>query len=598
MFLGTTALREFWDPAQPMALLGEWCVREASDAAESRTILPCPWDDRARYYTTIAELEVVYERTLAALGGYLNAVHGVELPIRYWRIVLGPWVQHFVHVVADRTARLKMAEEHLPDFSTRILNRDGWITPGTTHEFVQRSTEDGYNLQLISELLVAQKKNPPSRAFPSVERQGSSRRQSWRRQLNELLEFIVSQGWQGVNYAYGGPAVGLYAMHCNAVDLVKFAAHLGPWAVPLTPPSSAIAALPRALTMDCRRSALAELALGNEAGIEHIAALLPQNFPALWLENFAAARQLAKRALSPRLRTIVSLVGWTFDEPFKLMAAEATLSGVRVVAGQHGGCYGVARYSSSEEHERRIADVYGTWGWASSTHPQDLNLPSQKLSLIANRGRGGKGEGDWVFVGNDHPRYLYRFQSSPVGGQWAQYFDAQLDFFRALSAATRSRFQYRRPPGADYGHRYYAQLRQAFPEVGIDGARKFQQRLLRCQLVVIDHNATTILEALAADVPTISFWQDCRWELRAEAVPYFEQLRAVGIWHPTAQAAAGQVMAVASDVAAWWQSRPVRDARTAFCNRFARASSDYAEQWKLVLSRELNSSGAEAIACV
>ena len=83
----------------------------------------------------------------------MNAAHRIDFGERYWRILIGLWLFHFVHVVYDRWMHLREALRRYPGLETIVLARGSFRTPGDTHEAVPWSCEDTYNLQLYSELL-------------------------------------------------------------------------------------------------------------------------------------------------------------------------------------------------------------------------------------------------------------------------------------------------------------------------------------------------------------------------------------------------------------------------------------------------------------
>lgn len=104
-FLITTALEESWRRDQPVLFLGEWCRRHSRreqwqqlDAA----VLPYHWDDRQKLESDYRTLTALHERLLLELTADLNRIHGVEHSMRYWRILVGPWLGFFVQTVFDR----------------------------------------------------------------------------------------------------------------------------------------------------------------------------------------------------------------------------------------------------------------------------------------------------------------------------------------------------------------------------------------------------------------------------------------------------------------------------------------------------------------
>ena len=97
-----------------------------------------------------------------------------------------------------------------------------------------------------------------------------------------------------------------------------------------------------------------------------------------------------------------------------------------------------------------------------------------------------------------------------------------------------------------------------------------RQLISRSRLVVHSYDSTGILETLSSNVPTLCFWHGGLGHLRASALPYYEQLRQAGILFDSPEAAAQKVSEVWGNVPAWWNSEEVQNARTSFCDRYAR----------------------------
>ena len=85
------------------------------------------------------------------------------------------------------------------------------------------------------------------------------------------------------------------------------------------------------------------------------------------------------------------------------------------------------------------------------------------------------------------------------------------------------------------------------------------------------------------DVPTVIFWNPKHWELRDSAMPYFEDLKSVGIFHDTPESAARHVNAIWSDVDAWWTSPAVREVLNRFKQRYCFLSDDLLDRIEDIL---------------
>src|SRR5438046_105299 len=110
MFLALTADSRFWDRDQEIVMLGAWCLRhDRKDELKGLNyqVLPYPWDDREKLYQDFRYLSNVYESTLLSLKDQLNFLHGTTHPLRYWRIVIGPWLYYYVNLLFEHQLCLK-----------------------------------------------------------------------------------------------------------------------------------------------------------------------------------------------------------------------------------------------------------------------------------------------------------------------------------------------------------------------------------------------------------------------------------------------------------------------------------------------------------
>ena len=84
--------------------------------------------------------------------------------------------------------------------------------------------------------------------------------------------------------------------------------------------------------------------------------------------------------------------------------------------------------------------------------------------------------------------------------------------------------------------------------------KSFNDSIANSRLVVSTYNATTFLETMALNIPTVIFWNPKHWELRDEAIDDFEDLKRVGILYHSPEACAKHVSAIWSDVSSWWRA--------------------------------------------
>mgnify|MGYP001017846153 CR=1 FL=1 len=112
MFLATTALNKFWEIETPTLFLGQWCIKYSDQEKFNDltyNIMDYPWDDETSIDHSIDYCRKIFELVLNELVMYMNHIHNTNYTKRYWQIILGHWLLHYIHVFYDRYICLKQA---------------------------------------------------------------------------------------------------------------------------------------------------------------------------------------------------------------------------------------------------------------------------------------------------------------------------------------------------------------------------------------------------------------------------------------------------------------------------------------------------------
>ena len=90
-------------------------------------------------------------------------------------------------------------------------------------------------------------------------------------------------------------------------------------------------------------------------------------FPKVFLENFVDLKNFTLDSNLPKNpKKVISANALWYDSFFMFYTARLMENGTKLIYAQHGGAYGIAKYSWPEEHEKRISDKYLSWGWSGS----------------------------------------------------------------------------------------------------------------------------------------------------------------------------------------------------------------------------------------
>jgi putative transferase (TIGR04331 family) len=578
-FLITTALEETWSDAEPVLFLGEWCRRYSRKhrwSALDAEVLPYHWDDRAQLHADYRYLRGFHERLLQDLTVQLNQIHGVDRSLRYWRILIGPWLGYFVQVLFDRWTSIQQAVSQYDLSGTVVLtSQSGPLVPNDMADFNRLYVGDGWNhecyamiLQQFTTVACTSRMQGPERE-PADERKADG----WKLRLRRAL--ATTYCWTAGRLSRD---CDVFLLHTYLPRRDEMSLYLRLGQVPQlwrSPPVVRVAADKRQRQWHVSGQDRSEFETCARAAI-------PQQIPTAYLEGY---RNLVDQAAGMPWPAQPRLI-WTSNaesavDVFKAWAAEKVERRSPLVIGQHGGHYGMGRWSFLEDHETAISDCFLSWGWAEAGQPQVRPLGQLKAKRplgIRHAEQPGA-----LLVFNTAPRQSAVMFSAMVSSQWLDYFDDQCAFLEALPPSIRRAMTVRLHVQDD-GWDQVARLTERLPDVRLDGGRSSITELVRrSRLYVSTYNGTSYLESFTMDVPTVIFWNPSHWELRDSAVPYFDDLKRVGIFHDNPGSAARHVAAIWDDVDAWWTSPAVREVVERFKARYCRLPDDLLDQVEAAL---------------
>lgn len=580
MFLATTARTDFWDTSQPMLFLSEACLRR--DRRQDwehleRRVLPSPWDDREAFHRAAQYLDEYSERLIPLLAEFLNSLHGVHHDARYWRILMGQWLVHALHVYYDRWVSVREALGAHPDLTTFVVHEADHRYGIAPEEWVRLSLTDDFNLQLYSEVFSASGCDFPSRRLVAGE--SAPARAGIRERARDAVRRTITATSVVAAAARKGGVLLHSSGYVARTDMAKMMAGSGFRIWPFEPVDE------KAKTPEPSEPRRDEI-LGfpaADAFERFFHARLARMLPVAVVEQYQSKLRLAHRVSSSGV--LATFGGWYSSEAFRFTAAEAHAGGARLAGIQHGGGYGIMKAAPAEKYEQRVADQFLAWGWADEGKQTCLsNVPAGSLARFRNVKHDPAAK-DILFLATEHPRYLYRFHSVPVSSQWERYYEWQACFLETLPSDLRPDIRFRGNPYFSAGQGQRERLASRFPWLQWDDEPQITESLRRARVVVADHHSTSFLQVLVAGVPLILFWDPQLWELRPDAEDSFADLRRSGILFDDPVAAAeGVARAHGESRDAWWMSADVLATRTTFLNRFARISDRWRSDWTRTLA--------------
>ncbi len=581
-YLITTADERTWPSSdKPVLFLGEWCRlydRKKIWQKYDAQIVPYHWDDRNKLFRDYGCLMQLYEKLLNALAGRLNEIHQVDHSLRYWRILVGPWLGQFIPMVFDRWEMVQSAAEQYEIAGTCLIENDlERLVPNNMVDFSDLYGSDRWNQAIYGYLLdhwtdiprewINERSSDTLGGSAPVPRKDAKRcfKRFVAGMVSKVLATCVNPN-EAFFIADYLPLRQSFALQQQLGQIPRL------WRT-IKPVSAVVNNRCRSWRLDQNVHSDFEQALRD---------LIPLQIPTLYLEGYEDLKKQMSALPWPRCpRFIFTSVLYNTGDVFKAWTAQKVEEGSPLIIGQHGGSFGTTLWDFTEDHQLAISDAWISWGWENEENKKIR--PVGNLKMVGRKIKWDP-KGCALMVEMAMPRYSQRMYSVPVSSQWLDYFEDQSSFVAALPPNIRKQLLVRL-----YIHDgqwcQKQRWRDRYPELSLDdGIRPIRPLIEKSRIYICTYNATTFLESLAMNIPTLMFWNPKYWEMRESAWPYFDRLETAGIYHKTPESAAAKMAQIWDDVPGWWSRSDIQQERNLFCNRFSRMPAKAISVLKDVLS--------------
>ena len=578
-YLITTADERSWKFDRPVLFLGEWCRRydrtavwskmDAEVAAPFGLEHPQRWQDLEYVQSTATEL-------LVEVAAVLNDFHRVRHSARYWNIVLGHWLQRYVAVVFNRYHTIERALATHEVSGTTVLDVGNVnLATKTSAEFAPACDSDSWNHAMFARVLrdrsdvaLIASDLPPADHRASTREDAGPGLLSRGKRAGRMVGTRIARAFVRESDAF------IITSYLPFAEEAKLQIALGQapqlWRSPPFETVEPDAGVRGGISLPARAATQFEKFLREQ---------LFQVIPTCYLEGYQRLVSTAESQPWPRRpRFIFTSNSFDTDEICKAWTAAQAEQGTPYFVGQHGNNNGTLK-GTQNWPERITADRFITWGW---TDGSGKTVPAFLFKTVRDRAGEFDKTGGLLLI---EVALLHRVTAADLYYEFGLYQEDQFHFVEALPRRLRERLTVRLHGAVKPDWHERMRWRDRSPETRIDSGRASIRRLTsQSRLVVHSYDSTGLLETLSLNTPTIAFWRGGLNHLLPEAKQHYELLRSAGIVLDSPVAAAKHAALHWDDIAEWWQSRGVQDARREFCEVYARKTERPVRALKKILA--------------
>jgi putative transferase (TIGR04331 family) len=550
MILLTTKLDSNESFPDESIYLGEWAKVEGHTSSKT---VPYHWDDRIKMEKDFIYLEELSERLLPSLGYCLNELHSVDISSDEWKKLLGLWLNYFLAATYDRYEMISYAADK---YNFEMFNFNvplEQIVPRATNDFVKLCTGDFWNSFIFTYFYrKLTGKNCIEKSIPITVQ--PIKEKSWKDTLSKFPKFFVEcvanfffSENQNQFLELGFPK--------SLSNFLNFSA--SGYSIPIR----SLSVSDPHFDLSLREWDLKYFECSTDFEL-NLVGILPKHIPKFFVEefqiNFKAIARYADKLPKKNVFTSAHHLG---NDTFNLFLIR---SRSKLFSIQHGGEASWA-FNGTYSYQKKTSDFHLVWG-------QEDDQRTMTVGITKTYGKKAYKYNDQTtafIVCLDMPRYAFDLRSMPIGCQILEYFRNQKIFYSNLSPELQLKLRVKLYP-VDYGWLSEHNLRNFYPDSIKESSGDLINSFYNHKLFIGTYNATTYLEALAINIPTILFWDKNIWTLNKESIPYFALLEEAGVFYESPYAAAKAIEEIWDDVNGWWDSPKVQSAVNIFKDKFVR----------------------------
>jgi len=564
--LVTTADERTWNTEAPTLFLGEWCrLYSRRELWTKMNAIILDSKDKNFHEKQIKReyLERLYLKILTELTSSLNNYHRVNLPERYWSILLGHWVKRCIDSIFERYSSIDYALKNYKINESILLECNNYnIATKDSASFTEACNDNLWNNIFYGIILkymgfknikVLKIKNYISSDLPKPHK--INYKNIIKKLIQKFLSLAVKEN--------DAVIIGSYLPFWVEIKL-----QLSLWQCPQIwinkRPSSVIV----------ENSSRERFTLGKQDlnGFDFfIRDMIPKLMPTCYLEGYKKLTLDVKKLSLPKSpKFIFTSNNFDYDDIFKAWVADKVVcQGVPYFTGQHGNNYGTHLDFGTELVPERITSdgffAWGTWGNGVQNVIPSFMFKMEKKNIKHNS------TGALLLVEKGVPLRIY---ANDLYSLHERYQESQFLFIESLPPDVSSRVEVRLFTDA---------ASEAWSDVDRWKDRSPQTKLIadelggitifelfaRSRIAVFSYDSTGILEALFLDMPMICFWSEGLDYLLPDAKPYYQLLIDANILFTDPVSAAKHIALHWEDIDKWWNSEFVQEVKKVFCAHYA-----------------------------
>lgn len=569
--LVTTAIKEthLRKENEEIFFLGEWCkdYKFKHLLEESDIVIDCHLKDRDKFKDNYVYLNEFNERVLLSIVNLLNNYHHENKTVKYWRIIIGPWLLTYVSSVWDHWESLRIACDKYSFDKTVLLNESlhKRVPPLNHSDAVNLITNSHlWNHMLYSKILKAQYDNDIEFIYINYYKTSPFQKSASNNRKMSLKYNIFSWIDRFIGVVRKNEKTVFFNTFFSFSSLIKICLNLK--LLPrLHVEFNKDIKMPKAskrseFLLDFKENNQFELFIKND---------IIQNIPVSYVEGYNIIYDNVKN-LSKKCEVIFTANSYWSNDMFKTFCANKVELGKKLIISGHGGAIGF-KYTNFS-HEEKISDIYAVWHKVLGK-----NQVQVQPNKITNKRMCKKIGANLLILGIQQPLYIRTYQSGIRSSLVLEDYNQKISFIKSLNNDVQKLVKIRTfdDCGWNTRQRYIDDLSPNNISSNVSLKEDFND----ARIIICTYPQTTFLEAMHSKVPTILLYKREYYEFHPKYKKLVESLEEAKILFSNPNDASDHVNKIWENPELWWDQPLVISARVMFFEHCGYVDKDWLDSW-------------------
>lgn len=560
--------------------IGPWCFEGREAIVPDWYLRPFenPFEDKNKLITDSKQACILFDSMAKKMAPLLNREHGLDHSPAFWRHILTGWLLFLIHLSWARYAHIKMFIKNNTNkkFSVRLAPPDYKWPFAIAHDLVKNAPLPDFDFWLSS--LIIDEISPKNWDIQTIENftpdmEFSNYSYSTHLPL-ETLRDKIRYPFRKILFSYLKTSRfgNVYGTTWKEQLILSILLNLKPRVHKPRKPLHQNTLLPEASSNG----------YFPDEYLRILNRLTDKTIPASLGSGFSKYYQTAAKNKFTAGKVRVGTPD-IFREVEKIETALAAEKGELVLQTQHGSWYGMIACPTVAQAAEYSLYGFLSWGWNKHDNFNGHFIPAPSPMLSGYAGKYAPSTENLLFVNNKTYTRSSRLEGQPMPAQTVRDRQDKMTFLQTLQPDIRKTLLYRPHMHHNCGIDDQSFIKKHFPDLRFLLDKSMDRELLRCKLFVANHYSTGFHIAMAADIPSICFWQPNVAPVAQTAIKEHALLQDCRIVFNTPEEAARHINNIWPSVKEWWYSDKVRKARAIWCEKHARTDKAYLKQWIKIL---------------